>query len=194
MIQLAFAGWESRAYTPLSYEPKQGRLDFLGYVHGNGIGSEWLCSPIFGEALFLIGPRQGVDLNELRRPALFFGDETSISTAVALLATSPGVRGVEFFFEVKSMERARSAFERFGVHESITCVLREEGDVHLETLERLILERFAVRPEMRGVFTGKSSSIQRLYKALKRSGVPTKQVTNVVYWAPGKKGLSGAQR
>lgn len=48
-------------------------------------------------------------------------------------------------------------------------------------------------PETHAVLTGKASSIQRIYKALRRAGVRGKRV-NIAYWAPGRKGFSGIQR
>lgn len=75
-----------------------------------------------------------------------------------------------------------------------TLVTREAGDRHLEDLEPRLLELFASAPATRGILTGKAASIQRLYKALRRAGVPGKQLTNLAYWAPGRKGFSGVQR
>lgn len=194
MIQIAFTGWEHRAYTPFTFDPLTGTAEFLGYVHGNGIGSAWLSSPTIGERRFLAGPRAAVDLNGLRRPGLFFGDETSFSTAAALQATVPGVRGVRFFFEVASVEASRAALARLGITDEVTLTPRERGDAHLEALESQVLREFHATRDTHGVFTGNARSIQRLYKALRRSGASARQIKNVAYWAPGKKGFSGIQR
>lgn len=194
MVQIAFSGWEHRAYTPFAFDPLTGTAEFLGYVHGNGIGSAWLASPIIGERRFLAGPRTAVDLNVLRRPALFFGDETSFSTAAALRATASGLRDVRLFFEVSSVEASRTALDRLGITDDVTLTEREGGDAHLDALESQVLRDFHATRDTHGIFTGRASSIQRLYKALRRSGVSSKQIKNVAYWAPGRKGFSGLQR
>lgn len=194
MFQIAFAGWESRSYTPCAYDPRRGTVDFLGYVHGHGIGSAWLASAQVGERRFLFGPRSAVDLSSLRRPAVFFGDETSFSTAAAMKATPSALRDVAFLFEVTSIEGSRVALDRLGLTDAVTLVSREDGDRHLDSIEDQVLGAFGARRETQGVLTGKASSIQRLYKSLRRDGASAKRVTNVAYWAPGKKGFSGVQR
>lgn len=194
MVQIAFEGWESRAYTPLSYDPEAGAMTFLGYVHGGGIGSDWLESARLGETRYLVGPRAAMNLAALPRPLLFFGDETSISTAAALRATPAGLHGVTCVFEVScAVEAARSVLERVGLESSLV-VLQGAADEQLAHLETRVLGLLDSAAETRVVLTGKASSIQRLYKALRRADVPPKQVTNIAYWAPGRKGFSGVQR
>ncbi|XYH93591.1 siderophore-interacting protein [Sorangium sp. So ce1128] len=194
MIQIAFAGWESRAYTPLSFDPRTGTVTFLGHVHGNGIASNWLASATSGEQLFLIGPRSALDLDAVNRPMIFFGDETSFGTAAAIRATPEGLREVAFSFEVESAEASRIALERIGVTNGVTLTTREPQDRHLDRIERDLTGALRAAPQTRCVFTGKPSSIQRLYKAVRRAGISAKQVTNIAYWAPGRKGFSGVQR
>jgi NADPH-dependent ferric siderophore reductase len=96
---------------------------------------------------------------------------------------------VNFVFEVNSMEDARLVVERFGMQDAAKLVLREDGDRHLAVVERMVLDTYRAAEAAHGVLTGKASSIQRLYKALRASGVPGRQLTNVAYWASGKKGL-----
>jgi ferric-chelate reductase (NADPH) len=194
MIQIGFAGLTSRAYTPLSYDPVAGAVAFLGHVHGHGIGSSWLASATVGEPLFLVGPRSALDLDAMTRPLLFFGDETSLSTAAALRATPEGLRGVTLWFEVDAPGPSRLALERMGVTDPVTLAGREPDDRHLDHLERELVRALAAAPQTRCVFTGKASSIQRLYRAARRAGHPSRLVTNLAYWAPGRRGFSGVQR
>lgn len=194
MIQIGFTGLAGRAYTPLSFDPRTGVATFLGYVHGDGIASRWLASATIGEPLFFVGPRSALDLDAARRPTLFFGDETSFGTAAAIRATPEGTRGVAFSFEVNAAEASRAALERIGVTSGVTITAREPQDRHLERVESDLTRALRAEPETRCVFTGKASSIQRLYKAARRAGASAKQITNVAYWAPGRKGFSGVQR
>ena len=52
-----------------------------------------------------------------------------------------------------------------------------------------MLESYRLTGATHGILTGKASTIQRLYKGLRATGVPGRQLTNVAYWAAGKKGL-----
>ncbi|MFE8595770.1 siderophore-interacting protein [Archangium violaceum] len=194
MIQIGFAGLAGRAYTPLSFDPRTGTTTFLGYVHGQGIASSWLASATIGEQLFLVGPRSALDLDSVNRPVIFFGDETSFGTAAAIRATSEGMREVAFSFEVESAEASRIALERIGVTNGVTLITREPQESHLDRVESDLTRVLLAAPWTQCVFTGKASSIQRLYKAVRRAGISAKQVTNVAYWAPGRKGFSGVQR
>jgi NADPH-dependent ferric siderophore reductase len=194
IIQIAFVGWAGRAYTPLSFDPRAGTITVLGYVHGTGTGSEWLASATVGEWRFIVGPRAAVNLNAMRRPATFFGDETSFSTAAALAATPSGYRDIKFVLEVSSLGESRAVLERLGLFDAVTLVAREEGDLHVEKIERALIETYGATGAAQGLFTGKASSIRRLYKGLRAAGVPGRHLTNVAYWAPGRTGFSGVQR
>ena len=191
MIQVSLGSWQNRAYTPLSYDSANGSLEFVAHVHGNGIGSAWLESLRVGDPCLFVGPRAAVKLDALPRPALLFGDETSFSTAAALRATAHGDRHVSFVFEVTSPESCLPIIDRLGLSEA-KLFRRESEDRHLDAVEAHVLTAFGATT--RGVLTGKASSIARVYKALRRVGISGKQVTNVAYWAPGKKGFSGVQR
>lgn len=82
--------------------------------------------------------------------------------------------------------------ERLGLTDAIV-VQRAPGEAHLEIVEAHVLD--ALRSSTaRAVFTGKAASIARLYKAARREGIPGKRITNIAYWAPGRKGFSGVQR
>jgi NADPH-dependent ferric siderophore reductase len=196
MIQVAFPGWQSRAYTPFAFDPAHGTAQFLGYIHGNGkgIASAWLESAYVGQERFIFGPRRAINLTELQRPALLFGDETSISTAAALMATPRRASDAHAVFEVTSIEQSRAALERLGLDTCSTLIQREENDAHFKRLEAVVLAAFQSNSATRGILTGDAASIRRVYKALRRDGVPSKQLTNLAYWAPGRKGFSGVQR
>jgi NADPH-dependent ferric siderophore reductase len=194
MVQVALGGWSSRTYTLFAFDARSGTADVLAYVHGNGIGSAWMASVEPGERCSIVGPRAAVDLEALQRPALVFGDETSIGTVAALAATAGSARGVKSLFEVTSLEAARAALDRLEMRDGVRLVRREDGDAHLAEVERQLLEAFRAAPASRVLLTGKAGSIQRLYKALRRAGMASRQATNAAYWAPGRKGFSGVQR
>lgn len=194
MVQISFGEWESRAYTPLSYDPVRGTLEFLGYVHGNGIGSAWLAGLRGGERCAFVGPRRAVDLPALGPPAVVFGDETSISTAAALVRTAHGDAQTTFVFEVGARERCAEALERLGLSHA-TLVERDSEGRHLEAVEAHVLAALERNGAgARASLTGRASTIAHLYKAARRSGIAGKRMNNVAYWSPGRKGFSGVQK
>lgn len=197
MVQLILSGstllgpWEMRSYTPLAVDPEMGTMQVLAVVHGNAPGSEWFASAQTGKRCRFVGPRSALSLVKPRRPMVFFGDETSFSTAISLRATAHGYDGVQFVFEVPSIEGARAVLARFGLTEAVRFVQREPDDEHLDALEREVLDVYRSSVALHFILTGKAPSIQHIYKAVRAAGVSGRQVTNVPYWAPGKKGLKG---
>lgn len=194
MIQLGFAGLTGRAYTPLSFDAERGELEFLGYLHGAGLAADWLASTSVGESLFFVGPRRALAFDAMPRPLFFFGDETSFSTAAALHATREGTRGVTFAFEVNDASAGRTMLERLGLRDGVTLLVRDAEGRHLEALADELERAVRAVPSTHCVLTGKAASIQSLYKAARRAGVSSKRVSNLAYWAPGRKGFSGVQR
>ncbi|MGW6443204.1 siderophore-interacting protein [Lentzea sp. NPDC055074] len=180
--------WEIRSYTPLALDPETGTAEILWYLHGGGPGSDWGATATAGTSCRVVGPRRAVSLLKPRRPLVFFGDETSFSTAVAARETPSGHRDARFVFEVDSVEESRAVLGRFGLADAV-LVARAPGDEHLDAVEREVLS--AHRSSGSGVLTGKASSIQRLYRALRSAGAQGRQISNIPYWAPGKKGLKG---
>lgn len=183
--------WEIRSYTPLAFDPGTGTADILWYLHGRGPGSDLGSSAEVATPCRLLGPRRALSLRKPQRPLVFFGDETSFSTAVAIREVSSAPRDVRFVFEVDSVEEARTVLERFDISDFAELIAREGNDRHLDKVEREVLDAYCSEGVANAVLTGKASSIQRLYRALRTAGVPGRQVTNVPYWATGKKGLKG---
>ena len=166
MIQLGFTGFQGRAYTPFAIDPAAGTLEFLGYLHGDGVASNWLKSATVGEQVFFVGPRSaGLKLESMSRPLIFFGDETSFGTVAAFRVTREGLSEVTSFFEVASVAEARPVLERIGLTSHVHLTEREPGETHLRQLEEQLVTALRVTPEASCVFTGRASSIQHLYKA-----------------------------
>lgn len=126
----------------------------------------------------------GTDLTTLQRPLVFFGDETSLSTAAAFHATDLGLRDVKRIFEADDVDATRRTLAALKL--DATVLQRNE----FATLDRTVLEQCRGAKDL--MLTGKSPSIQRIYRAAK--GLGLRKVKNVAYWSPGKKGLSGIQK
>lgn len=179
-LQVFFRGFQHRAYTPLVWSASDGVTTFLAYVHdGDGVGASWASRLRAGETCHIRGPRGGIELTTLARPAIFFGDETSVGTAAALHATAAGQHGIRFLFEGRSLD----ALTAIGGSNDARLVSLEEA-------EREITSSLVADPRLRAVLTGNALSIQRIYKSLRREGVPARRVKNVPYWTPGRRGHS----
>ena len=194
MVQLILSGstllgkWELRSYTPFAVDPKKGTMQILAAIHGQALGSDWFASAQIGTRCRFVSPKHPLSLSKPQRPMVFFGDETSFGTAIAMRQTTQGYNGAEFIFEVGSEGDARAALSRFGLTHA-TFLSRSADDGHLDALERSVLE--ASHKAAHVILTGKATSIQRLNKALRSAGLSGRQLTNVPYWSPGKKGLKG---
>lgn len=182
MMQLSFGGWEHRAYTPIAYDAQRGELTFLAVIHGLGIASQWLATLKGGERCQVGKLRHALNLPALQRPLVMFGDETSIGTAAAM---GPRVQG-RLVFEASSVEQTQAMLAHLGL--TATVVQRED----FEGVDRAVLA--ACRGASDVVLTGKSTSIQRLYRAVRKLEPRPRKILNMAYWATGKRGLSGVQK
>ncbi len=184
MVQFTFGGWQHRAYTPLSLDADKGEFTFLAVLHGQGVAAQWFATLKGGERCRIGPTRAGTDLTTLQRPLVFFGDETSLSTAAALHATDRGLRDVKLIFEADDVAATRTTLEALKLE--ATVLQRNE----FATIDRTVLQHCRGAKDL--MLTGKSPSIQRIYRAAK--GLGLRKVKNVAYWSPGKKGLSGVQK
>lgn len=187
-VQVQLGGWVYRTYTPLSWNPVAGSMQLLLYAHGDGPGAAWTRSIEVGHPCSLFGPRSSLDLDQLARPALVFGDETSIGLVHALRSSARGADDVTVVLEVTSKPIAEAALEASGVR-SVELVERAPNDAHLRQLEEMIVHHLGARSLQSCLLSGKSTSIQALNKRLRTEGVLRRQIRTKAYWAPGKAGL-----
>jgi NADPH-dependent ferric siderophore reductase len=186
-VQIAMgSAFVARTFTPIEWDAAAGRTRILGYAHGHGPGSAWVRDVSLGDACDVFGPRASLDVGDARLPVVI-GDETSIGLAHALvLGGPPRPATLPCLFEVKAAAPAREAVVRLHLDaaELFECA---ENDTHLEGIERRLPALAATGASF--VLTGKASTIQRLRRVLKDSGVASPRVLAKAYWAPGKTGL-----
>lgn len=186
-LQVALGGWTQRTYTPMSWDPKAGSTEILAHLNGDHPGAQWARTIAVGMPCTFLGPRDSLDLEALERPALLFGDETSIGLAHALRHTRAGTRNVTVVLEVADEAAARVALDRLDLADATTFV-RSPDDAHLAEIEAMVAARVADGRITNAVLSGKSTSIARLHRLLKRD-LGGRRVKTRAYWAPGKKGL-----
>ncbi len=187
-VQIQLSGWVQRTYTPLDWASEEGRTRLLVYLHADGPGTHWARSLRVGDTCTLFGPRRSIDLTQLRRPAIFFGDETTFGLAAALQSTTKGAESIAFLFEVSAASESLQALEHLGLANAHHCV-RTDDEAHIPELEARMAELLESHHPAQFVLAGRSIAIQRLRKALKQRGYSASQFHTRAYWAPGRKGL-----
>ncbi len=187
-VQIQLGGWVQRTYTPLEWISEEGHARILVYLHADGPGTRWARSLRIGDACTLFGPRRSIDLTQLRRPAVFFGDETTFGLARALRSTTKQTDGIEFLFEVSTPRESLQALEYLGLANAHHCV-RTDDEAHLPQLETRMLALLNSHRPAQFVLAGRSTAIQRLRQVLRQQGCYASQFHTRAYWAPGKNGL-----
>ncbi len=185
-VQIAMgSAFVARTFTPIEWDAKSGRTRLLGYAHGSGPGSAWVSDSKPGDGCDVFGPRASLDVSRAGATRVAFGDETSIGLAYALSRHAAGT-GWECLLEVNSAAPVREVLVRLGL-DRVELFERTGNDAQLEDIARRVPNLDAVGAAF--ILTGKASSIQRLGRALKASGVPSSRLMVKPYWAPGKTGL-----
>lgn len=173
------ASFQTRTYTPMSWDAAAGRTQILAHALAPGPGSEWAYRAAAGQAVSLFGPRRSLDLARLDpRAAVVVGDETAIGLVAAwrplhaLIETGqrPAVQGL-----MDSMELVG------------TAMASQADDLHLDALANAALGLAA--HDTRFVLVGRARTVQHLLRALRRQGVSANRILTKAYWADGKTGL-----
>jgi ferric-chelate reductase (NADPH) len=185
-IQIQLGSWRNRTYTPLQWDPIEGRTRVLVYLHADGPGTVWAREVRAGDLCLLFGPRKSIDLRRLEPPAVLFGDETSIGLAAALQATGD-THGIELLFEFSSPHESVQVIDALGLSKAHHCVRSDDGLA--ADLERRLLSLVDAHHPVRFAITGKSTSIQQVRQLLRARGFSAAQFQSKAYWAPGKTGL-----
>jgi len=186
-VQIQLGSWTQRTYTPLHWDPIEGRTRILAYLHGDGPGTVWARAARAGDVCHLFGPRKSIDLGRLQPPAVLFGDETSIGLAAALHATAT-TDGIELLFESSNPSESVQVTDTLGLSKAQHCA-RSDGQGLSPDLERRLLSLVEAHHPAGFALTGKSTSIQQIRQLLRRHGFSAAHFQTRAYWAPGKRGL-----
>ena len=187
-VQIAMQGFTQRTFTPISWDATLGRSELLVYAHGEGLVARWVSALEVGTACSLFGPRRSLELDDVERPALFFGDETSFGLASALNATRLGTADVALLFEVTSRSASEQALLALGIS-GAELVERRAGDDHLVELEGAVEDLVRRRSTRGAVLSGKATTIRSVSRRLRELELPRGRTRTKAYWAPGKSGL-----
>jgi NADPH-dependent ferric siderophore reductase len=187
-VQVAMGGWAYRTFTPLSWDAARGTTQLLVFLHGDAPGAAWGRALKEGDPCTLFGPRDSLDLTALDRPALLFGDETSLGLAHALRYTPSGADGVRLVFEVDSRSVVADVLKHLGIA-SADLIERRPQEAHLDEVVEVAVGHLRAHGIKSFALSGKAPSIQALNKRLRALGLGGRQIRTRAYWAPGKVGL-----
>jgi len=187
-VQMALGGFTARTYTPIEWDGTNGVTRLVAFAHGDAPGARWIRGLEVGASAPVFGPSSSLDLTALSRPALLFGDETSIGLAHALRSTEQGSQGVSIVLEVNSKAESGAVLARLQI-EGVTSIERKPDDAHHVELEALVEAELKARAIVSAALSGKAPSIQRVNKKLRALGLGNRQLRTKAYWAPGKAGL-----
>lgn len=187
-VQIFLGNLTKRAYTPMDLDPIKGSACFLFYLHGNGPGSAWAASAKAGDICQVMRPKDSIDFSNIREPALFFGDETSLAAAQALHGCGGRVATSRFILEVNSPAQVDVVLQKLGLANG--SLVQKSGDgSHLARVVSKLAEQASAMQLPQWVFTGQARSIQGIRKGLKLAGIPLDKSKVKAYWSPGKIGM-----
>ena len=187
-VRLNAGNWEMRAYTPLSLDAMAGRVQILAYLHGEGPGSLWARSAGSGDVTHLMGLQESLDLMGLSRPAVFFGDETSLAAAKTLQSHLAPNHATRFIFEISSAGEAQTAADRLELGDAQYYV-RQADDAHIPLATEAIRHALGSLATSHLVLTGNGRSIQAIRASLRTGYSGAIDYRVKAYWTPGKTGL-----
>ena len=187
-VQIYLGNLTKRAYTPMELDPDAGSARFLFYLHGSGPGSRWATNLEADDICKVMRPKDSLDFTTLKRPTLFFGDETSLALAHALCGTSRDTLNDRIFLEVSSPAEVEIASSRLGLRQ-VTLFERRPEEAHLGEIAASMAASASGLTSPHWVFTGQARSIQKLQKQLRALGCDISGSKVRAYWSPGKTGM-----
>ncbi len=177
-VKLRLPGGAMRSYTPARVDPSGGWMDVIFHLHGNGSAAAWAESTQPGDETWFVGPKTSMpaatgDFSW----AFFFGDETALGLAQALLETHADRARVVGAIELDPDDLG--ALEALGC--SLTAVSRStnHGDALLQWLADTPI------PEGDGIawLSGEAGTVLRLRTALLERGLTRAQLRIKPYWS-----------
>lgn len=179
VIEFRVTDEDFRHYTPASFDAEAGVCDVVFYLHGQGVGSQWVEALSCGDSTYLMGPGVKTAYRTSARRHVVFGDETSLGFAAAIADAAAGDDAqVECLLELDPEHRdwpqtlglPSTVIVKDQLAQTLTARTLDEGDTAF-------------------YLTGRAKSIQVFKRALKEQGVNRKSVQTEPFWSEGKRGI-----
>lgn len=176
---------EYRNYTAAYHDKAKGIIDIIFHIHANGVGSKYFDSLNAGDDTY-IGPSRG---KKLYGPSIenqfFFGDETSLGLACALLPLlKNNNHQFQLYFELN--EENKNVPELLGL-ENFTVFPKNGSFRNDKWISDLPLFKIEEWNAANFALVGNVKSVQTFRKVLKNK--TQENIYSQGYWLEGKKGL-----
>ena len=176
---------EFRNYTIVNQDKEKGIFEIIFHIHGNGIGSKYIDALQTNDELFISPPRGKKLYNPSIKQQFFFGDETSLGVALALLPLlKHNNLHFQFYFELD--EANKNVPQHLGLENYTTFtkanLFRDEKWINTLPLFQTVEWHTA-----NFGLVGNVKSVQTFRKVLKDK--TQGNIYSQGYWLEGKKGL-----
>ncbi|WP_062430311.1 siderophore-interacting protein [Herbidospora daliensis] len=166
-----------RTYTPFAWDPAEGAVSLVAYLHGTGPAARWFDRVKPGDPCELLGPRRSIDLTAAASPLVFVGDETSVGLAAVLGQTRPD--GVTYLLEAADPAEYTDVLAALGVTATVVAKTADRHDLLA-----------AARPDGYDlVVTGDAATVGPVRRAARDWTPAPGKVVGKAYWAEGRAGL-----
>ncbi|MBT1705033.1 siderophore-interacting protein [Chryseosolibacter indicus] len=176
---------EFRNYTVAYYDKQNNLFDILFHIHGDGVGSRLIHSLKINDELFVSPPRGKKLYDPSIKYQFFFGDETSLGVASALLPLLKGNNHqFQFYFELDEVNKNIPELLEFQ-----NCVVypKNESFRNEQWIRNLPVFKTDEWNAANFVLVGNARSVQMFRKVL-RERIQGNTYSQG-YWLEDKKGL-----
>lgn len=185
-VAILVAPMQYRNYTPSFIDIENGVLDIVCHIHGNGPGSDFFYNISAGDVIQMSNPRGFKYYNSEVLQQVFFGDETSLGTALSMhTAMQNKQHQFQFIFELE--EDNKEVPQELGLENTLVFT-QKDIFYDVEKLKELDLFKSKEWKSANYVLTGNVQAIQTIRKLLKVQKAGEKIFTKG-YWLQGKKAL-----
>jgi NADPH-dependent ferric siderophore reductase len=176
---------EYRNYTIAYHNVEMGVLEIIFYIHGNGIGSQYIDTLKIDNELYISSARGRTVYNQKVKQYFFFGDETSLGLACSLQAVfKQNNQQFKFYFELDPQNK--NIPKLLGL-ENQTVFSKNSLFRNEKRVSDLPLFKMLEWQAAHFILTGNVKSVQTFRKVLKNTFKG--KVCSQGYWLEGKKGL-----
>jgi len=176
---------EFRNYTASYHNVREGILDIIFHIHGNGVGSRYMDRLQPEDKLRISIPRGKKLYDETIRQQFIFGDETSLGLACSTLPIlQKNKHQYQFYFELN--DEHQNIPEILGL-ENYTVFSKKNSFRNEQWIVELPILNTDEWKTSNYILTGNVTSVQTFRKVLKDKS--RGNIASQGYWLEGKKGL-----
>ena len=176
---------EYRNYTVAYYDREKGIFDIIFYLHGNGVGSQYIDTLEKNDELYISPPRGKKLYDPNMKQQFIFGDETSLGLACSFLhILKQNQYQFQFYFELDGENK--NVPELLGL-ENFTVFPKNGSFRNEKWISDLPLFKTSEWKTASFILIGNVKSVQTFRQVVKNN--ISGKITTQGYWLEGKKGL-----